>query len=113
MNRGIAIPTGVLLVVLAIVFFGSRKESTLTDQMDPAANQSYSEVPEMEVSTSRPSQAVVQEPVEEEVQAPDPVLEEESATSVDNESQTAGENTPVNTGNRKRRVKRRFMHKPP
>jgi WD40 repeat protein len=99
MNRGIAILTGVLLVVLAIVFFGSKKDSNLTDQMDPAVNQSYSEVPEMEVSTSRPAQVVAQEPVVEELAVPETSLEDES-TGTDNEFQTERENTPVTTRNR-------------
>jgi len=95
MNRGIAIMTGVLLVVLAIVFFGSKNDSSSTDQMEPA-NQTYSEVRQTELSTSPSSEGVVQDPVEEDLPVSESEIEE-AAVQTDTETQVGGESTPVNT----------------
>lgn len=94
LNRGIAIMTGVLLVVLAIVFYGSRNGSSSADQVEPAVNQAYNEFPETEVSTSPPVEVPEQDPLEEDLPVPEAQLEDEP---VQTETVAERESTPVNT----------------
>jgi len=91
-NRAIAILTGIVVVVLAIVFFGSRNENSTTDQIEPAVNQSYNEMPEAEVSTAAPIEEAVVDPVEEDLTVTETPVEE---TPVPTRTVTESERDPT------------------
>ena len=73
-NRSIAVMMGVVVIVLAIVFFGSRNDTNDTDQVNNAAETDYSEVPESRAALTNIPEEVVEEPLQD--SDPTPITEE-------------------------------------
>jgi len=101
-NRAIAILTGVLVIVLAIVFFGSRNESPVTDQIEQLAEPVNNEITDAGVSSSPAVEQEEEQAVEEPVSQALAQIEDEpvrTETVIERES-TPVNNTPVAETNR-------------
>ena len=73
-NRSIAVMMGVVVIVLAIVFFGSKNDTKTTDQVNNVAETDYSEVPESRAVLTNIPEEVVEEPLQD--SDPTPIAEE-------------------------------------
>jgi WD40 repeat protein len=85
LNRAIAIFMGVLVVVLAVVFFTNRNKPAIPEQPEQVVEQDYTYVPETRPTTPVATEEVTPDPIAEEITGSEPETGEEITPTVVNE----------------------------
>jgi len=94
LNRAIAIFMGALVIVLGVVFFGTRNRTVTTEEPQQMAEQDYTYVPAITPSTPAVTEEVLLEETDEYPVENDPLYEEETTpdnTEADNQQTSASD----------------------